>query len=330
MSAGFTGDAPRQWGSRSKVVALSGGVGGARFLHGLSRALDPSDLTAIVNTGDDFEHWGLHIAPDVDTVMYTLSDLASVERGWGLAEESFAALSMVKRYGGDAWFALGDRDLATHLLRTQGLRRGESLSAVTDRLCRALGIASRVLPMADGPCRTLIDTRTHGTLSFQDWFVRERAAPEVCAVRFEGSPPPAPGVLEAIEEARVVIMGPSNPYVSIDPILSLPGVRAALARRPVIAVSPIVGGRAIKGPLGSMIPELTGEPPSAAAIVRHYGGLLRGVVVQRGDETGVEGIDGLAVLATDTVMRDRAQSLELSRAVLQFASTITPSACEQS
>ena len=167
-----------------------------------------------MNTGDDFQHWGLHISPDVDTVMYTLADLAHEERGWGLAEESFHALEMVRRYGGEAWFQLGDRDLATHLLRTQALARGETLSEVTLRLTRALGVGPRIVPMADGPCRTMIETREAGTLSFQDWFVRERARHAVRAVRFEGDPPPAPGVLAAIEAADVVIFGPSNPYVS--------------------------------------------------------------------------------------------------------------------
>lgn len=304
-----------------RVVALSGGVGGARFLHGLSRALEPDTMVAIVNTGDDFEHWGLHISPDLDTVMYTLADLAHEERGWGLAEETFNTLSMVKRYGGNDWFQLGDRDLATHLLRTEALRRGETLSRVTARLCAAVGVRARIVPMADGPCRTMIVTANDGTLSFQDWFVRRRAAPEVRAVRFEGSPPPAPEVVPAIEAADLVLIGPSNPYVSIDPILDRPGVREAMASKPVIAVSPIVGGQAVKGPLGTMIPLLTGEPPSAAAIARHYRGLLAGLVVERGDEAGVS---GLRVLAADTVMRSRQQSLLLARAVLAFARTIAP------
>jgi LPPG:FO 2-phospho-L-lactate transferase len=304
-----------------RVVALSGGVGGARLIHGLDRALqeEPGALTVVVNTGDDFEHWGLHVSPDCDTVMYTLADLAHEERGWGLAEESFHTLEAIRRYGGEDWFALGDRDLATHLLRTQALRRGEPLSAVTDRLARALGIRARIVPMADGPCRTLVDTTDRGTLPFQDWFVRHRAAPAVRAVRFEGDPLPAPAVLPAIEAADVVVFGPSNPYVSIDPILTRPGVRAALASRPVVAVSPIVGGRAVKGPLGSMIPELTGEPPTAAAIVRHYGGLLSGIVVERGDEAG---LDGLPVLAADTVMKSRADSLRLAREVLAFTGSL--------
>jgi LPPG:FO 2-phospho-L-lactate transferase len=299
------------------VVALSGGVGGARLVHGLSRAL-PS-LTVIINTGDDFEHWGLHVSPDCDTVMYTLADLAPEERGWGLAEESFHTLSMVRRYQGDDWFQLGDRDLATHILRTQALRRGETLSAVTDRLSRALGVEAHLVPMADGPCRTMIETVDQGTLSFQDWFVRHRAAPAVRAVRFEGDPAPAPAVLPALAAADLVVFGPSNPYVSIDPILTRPGVRAALAGKPVVAVSPIVGGRAVKGPLGTMIPELAGQPPSPAAIVQHYGGLLTGIVVERGDEGG---LGGIPVLATDTVMKSRADSLRLAREVLDFSGAL--------
>jgi len=314
-----------------KIVALSGGVGGARFVHGLARALDGEALTVIINTGDDFEHWGLHVSPDIDTVMYTLADLAHEERGWGLAEESFRTLEMVKRYGGDAWFQLGDRDLATHILRTQGLKRGETLSQVTARLSRALGVRAHLVPMADGPCQTLIDTRDDGTLSFQDWFVRHRAGPAVRAVRFAGDPPPAPAVLAALAQASLVVIGPSNPYVSIDPILSRPGVRAALLGEgsragvpcPVIAVSPIVGGRAVKGPLGSMIPELTGAEPTAAAIARHYGVMLAGMVVERGDEGGVT---GLPVLAADTVMRSRADSLRLAGEVLAFAESITAGA----
>jgi LPPG:FO 2-phospho-L-lactate transferase len=305
----------------NRVVALSGGVGGARLVHGLAHALDGDALTVIVNTGDDFEHWGLHVSPDSDTVMYTLADLAHEERGWGLAEESFHTLEMVRRYAGDDWFQLGDRDLATHILRTAALRRGETLSQVTARLAGALGVRARLVPMADGPCRTMIETRDAGTLSFQDWFVRHRAGPEVRAVRFEGSPPPAPAVVPAIEAAELVVLGPSNPYVSIDPILSLPGVRAALAGRQVIAVSPIVGGRAVKGPLGSMIPELTGAPPTAAAIARHYGGLLAGIVVERGDEGELAGLP-VAVHACDTVMRSRADSLLLARDVLAFAGSI--------
>jgi LPPG:FO 2-phospho-L-lactate transferase len=294
-----------------KVVALSGGVGGARFLDGLARV--GMSLTAIVNTGDDFEHLGLYVSPDLDTVMYTLAALGDEERGWGLKDESFRALETVRRYGGPDWFALGDRDLGTHLVRTAALRAGQSLSQVTERLCRALGITARVLPMADGPCRTVIET-PEGPLPFQDWFVGRRAQPEVRRVRFEGQPPPAPGVLEAIAHCEVALIGPSNPYVSIDPILSLAGVREALAKKAVVAVSPIVGGRAVKGPLGTMIPQLTGQPASAAAVARHYGPLLSAMVVERGDE-----IDGVRCLATDTVMKTRDDRLRLAREVLAFA-----------
>jgi LPPG:FO 2-phospho-L-lactate transferase len=299
-----------------KIVYLSGGVGGARLLHGLAAAAGADAVTAVVNTGDDFEHWGLHISPDLDTVMYTLAELAPIwdgERGWGLRDETFAALGAMQRLGGEDWFQLGDRDLATHLLRTEALRRGESLSAVTARLCGALGIGVRVLPMAETPCRTMLDT-DEGTLSFQVWFVRRRAQPVVRRVWFEGAPPPAPSVLPAIAAADVVVIGPSNPYVSIDPILSRPGVRAALGGRKVVAVSPIVGGRAVKGPLGAMIPQLGGEPPSAAAVAHHYEGLLGGIIVERGDE-----VPGLRVVATDTLMRSRADSRRLADELLAFA-----------
>ncbi len=303
----------RPWRS---VVALSGGVGGARLMHGLSRVLAPDVFTAVVNTGDDFEHWGLFVSPDLDTVMYTLADLAPEERGWGLEVESFHALEMVKRYGGDDWFALGDRDLATHLIRSEALRRGESLTAVTRRLTTALGIGARILPMADAPCRTVVHTTTHGPLPFQTWFVRHRAEPPVKDVRFEGAPAAPPGLIDAIVGADVVVIGPSNPYVSVDPIFSVPGVRDAVFSRPVVAVSPIVHGAAVKGPLARMIVDLAHEPPTPAAIVRHYGPRLRGIVVERGDEGTVT---GARVLGADTVMKTRADSARLAREVLAFA-----------
>jgi LPPG:FO 2-phospho-L-lactate transferase len=298
-----------------KVVALSGGVGGARLVYGLDRVLGES-LTTIVNTGDDFVHWGLSVSPDVDTVLYTLADLAHVERGWGLAEESFGALAMMKRYGGEAWFALGDRDLGTHLFRTTSLARGETLTAVTERMQRALGIRSRVLPMADAARRTMIDTAEHGTLSFQEWFVRHRAAPRALRVRFEGTTVPAPEVLGALADADVVVIGPSNPYVSVDPILGLDGVRDAAFTRPLVALSPIVRGAAVKGPLAEMIRGLAAEEPSPAAVARHYAPALRGMVVERGDEWSAEGV---RVLGTETLMRTRDDSVRLAREVLAFA-----------
>src|SRR5262249_34217350 len=188
VSAARRGRVRMSW---KRVVALSGGVGGARFVDGLARALPHGALTVIVNAGDDFVHLGLYVCPDLDTVMYTLAGLGDEERGWGLADESFSAMRMVARYGGPDWFSLGDRDLATHLLRTEALAAGESLSKVTERLCAALGVDERVLPMADGPCRTLVETADQGTLPFQQWFVGRRAIPVVRAVRFEGRPPPA-------------------------------------------------------------------------------------------------------------------------------------------
>lgn len=315
--------------SGRNIVALSGGVGGARLLDGLLRALTEDygsafELTCIVNTGDDFTHWGLHISPDLDTVMYTLSGLAHEARGWGLLDETWNTLEMVRKYGGQDWFSLGDRDLATHILRTQALSSGEPLSAITARLYAALKIPVRILPMADGPCRTMIDLEPGSvpgetTRSFQDWFVRLRAAPAVRRVFFDGDPPPAPGVIESIERADFVIIGPSNPYVSIDPILSRPGVKQALSRRRVIAVSPIVGGQAIKGPLGTMIPQLTGQPASAAAIAAHYQGLLSAIVVERGDEGGLS----LPHLCTETVMRDIPGRVRLGRDTLRFAQTLS-------
>jgi LPPG:FO 2-phospho-L-lactate transferase len=297
-----------------RIVALSGGVGGARLLHGLSRAVEPAALTAIVNTGDDFEHWGLAISPDLDTVMYTLADLADEARGWGLDGETFHALGMVKKLGGDDWFNLGDRDLATHLLRTEALRRGETLGAITARLCTAVGVPCRVLPMSDAPCRTIIETREHGDLPFQQWFVRHRAQPAVRRVRFDGDAPPAPGVLDAIAAADLVILGPSNPYVSIDPILSRPGVREAVFAKPVVALSPIVRGEAVKGPLARMIVEIDGDSASPDAIARHYDGRLAGLVVEEGDA-----VSGTRALHTRTIMKSRADSLRLAREILAFA-----------
>lgn len=298
------------------VAVLSGGVGGARMLDGLARVLAPGDLTAIVNTGDDFSHWGLHIAPDLDTVMYTLSGLGDEQRGWGLRGETFRALSMVERYGGDAWFQLGDLDLGTHIVRSEALRRGDSLTDVTARLFRGAGVAHRVVPMSDGRRATMLDTTTHGTLAFQDWFVRERAAPPVTRVWFDGDTAPGPGVVDAIANADVVIVAPSNPYVSIDPILTLAGVRDAVAARPVVAVSPIRAGKAVKGPLASMIEQLAGVPASAAAVADHYGGVIDAMVVESGDAVPVRSRE------TAVVMTDRDDRARLAREVLSFAESL--------
>jgi LPPG:FO 2-phospho-L-lactate transferase len=299
-----------------KVVAFSGGVGGARFVRGLAAVLPQSSLTVVVNTGDDFEHWGLHVSPDLDTVMYTLAGLSHEERGWGLDGETFGALSLLKRYGEPDWFGIGDRDLATHLTRTRALAGGATLSEVTDRLRRALGVQVPILPMTDSPCPTLVETRDDGVLGFQDWFVRRRSEPAVRAIRSGADPAPAPGVLPALAAADLVLIGPSNPYVSIDPILGRAGVRAALERVPVVAVSPIVGGRAVKGPLARMITELTGQAPSAAAIGRHYGRLLSGLVLESGDESAAIEVP---VLPASTIMQDALAAAKLAREALRFA-----------
>jgi LPPG:FO 2-phospho-L-lactate transferase len=297
------------------VVALSGGVGGARLVYGLSRILAPDSLRVIVNTGDDFTHWGLAVSPDLDTVMYTLAEVSDDERGWGLRGETFSTLERVRAFGGESWFMLGDRDLATHLFRTQALSRGEHLTKITEDLCRALGVAQRILPMTDAPCPTMIDTQTLGTLPFQEWLVKHRAPP-VRRVWFQACPEPTSQVIAALEACDVVVIGPSNPYVSVDSILRLPGVRDALEKKLVVAVSPIVGDKAIKGPLAEMLPILDGEEASAGAVARHYSSLLDGFVVERGDEGSVRDV---RVSATETVMRTNEDRINLARDVLRFA-----------
>jgi LPPG:FO 2-phospho-L-lactate transferase len=247
--------------------------------------------------------------------MYTLSGLADDARGWGLEGETFRALEMVKRLGGEGWFQLGDRDLGTHLMRTSALARGERLTEVTARLVQALGVNVTLLPMADAPRPTVIDTVTEGTLSFQDWLVGRRAAPAVRAVRYLGADEPSPEVMAAIDAADLVVLCPSNPYVSVDPILTLKGVREAIAKRPVVAVSPLVNGRAVKGPLAAMVPALEGREPSAASIAAHYGDLLAGMVVETGDEAGL----ALPGLGTSTIMRSHDDRARLAAEVLAFA-----------
>jgi LPPG:FO 2-phospho-L-lactate transferase len=303
---------------RRRRAPPRGGVGGAKLVDGLARILDGDALTVVVNTGDDFVHWGLAISPDLDTVMYTLAGLAHPEQGWGLDGESFQALSMVERYGGESWFRLGDRDLATHLVRTTALAAGARLTDVTARLAGGLGVRHRILPMSDRPRRTLVDTVEHGVLSFQDWFVRHRAAPTVRRISWSDDPPPTPEVVSALAQADVVIVCPSNPYVSVDPILTLPGVGPVLASRRVVAVSPIVAGQAVKGPVARLAVELAGEPASAATIARHYGGLLAGLVVEHGDGAGVAAT-GVRVRETATVMRSPADRERLAAEVLAFA-----------
>ena len=309
-----------------KVVALAGGVGGARLTVGLARALPPQNLTVIVNTGDDLEHYGLSISPDLDTVCYTLAGLANPETGWGRLDESYAAMGSAIALGGPDWFRLGDRDLGTHLERTRRLRLGQSLSQITRDFCAAWGIHSTVLPASDAPTPTMVLTE-QGELTFQEYFVRQRCQPAVLGFRFAGveQAEPAAGVLEAIGQADLVVICPSNPWVSVDPILALPGLRSRLLERrsagaPVAAVSPIIGGQTVKGPAAKMYAEL-GVRPSALAVARHYQGLLSAFIFDRQDsdlQMQIEAL-GLRALATDSLMRDAGDRMRLAIEVIEFA-----------
>jgi LPPG:FO 2-phospho-L-lactate transferase len=305
-----------------KVVALAGGVGGAKLAAGLQDVLPAGDLTVVVNTADDFDLWGLHICPDLDTVMYTLAGIANPETGWGIVDESFETLNMLGRYGEDTWFKLGDRDLATHVLRTDRLRSGETLTEITDRLSGALDLASAVLPMTDDPVSTMLDT-PEGRLEFQEYFVRRGQKDEVLGVELRGieDAGPTEAVLAAISGADTIIFCPSNPVVSIGPILALPGMRKALAlsRAPKVAVSPIVGGRALKGPADKMLLSL-GHEVSSAGVAAIYAGLVDGMVVDTVDDDDRAGIEaiGMRVLVTDSVMREAGDRARLASETLEF------------
>jgi len=300
------------------VVALAGGVGGARLVDGLDRVLPEGSLDVVVNTGDDFRHWGLHISPDLDTVMYTLAGLSPEDRGWGIEGDTFHVLQEAERRGDESWFQLGDRDFVTHLARTARLARGESLTRATEALCRSLGVERRILPMSDQPRATLIVTKSHQTLEFQEWLVRARASLPIAAIEHAGDARATPQVVDALERADVVVLCPSNPYVSIGPILSLPGVREALRETCIIAVSPILAGRAVKGPLATMMPELSGEEPSARAIGLHYGDLLDALLVQDGD-----GFDApYPVVETNILIRRREDRVRLASELLELARTL--------
>jgi LPPG:FO 2-phospho-L-lactate transferase len=303
---------------KMKVAALAGGVGGAKLADGLARAMHPEDLTIIVNTGDDFEHLGLRISPDLDTVCYMLAGIQNPNTGWGRSNEGWQAFEELERLGGPTWFRLGDRDLATHLERTRLLTAGETLSEVTAEFCQAWEIRPAVLPMSDDPVPTIVIT-AQGELGFQEYFVARRCQPSVTGFRFEGieSAGPAPGVLPALEGADTVILCPSNPWVSIDPILALPGVRQVLKIKPVIAVSPIIGGQALKGPAAKMYSEL-GITPSALAVAEHYRDLLTGFVLDEIDTILTESLD-IKTLITDTIMSEEEDRKRLGEEVLSLA-----------
>jgi LPPG:FO 2-phospho-L-lactate transferase len=302
------------------VAVLTGGVGGARFLRGLVDAVDPAGVTAIVNVGDDVEVLGLSVSPDLDSVLYALSGLADEERGWGRADETWNALATVETLGGESWFRLGDRDLGVHLVRTQALRAGEALSTVTARLAAALGLELTILPATDERLRTWLDT-PNGSFAFQEWFVARAHRDPVDRVRFEGATDarPAAGVLEALHEADLILIAPSNPFVSIGPILAVERIRSALERRrvPCVAVSPLIGGRAVKGPAAEMLTRLSGGT-SAAHVAECYTGLVDALVFDEVDAHDSSAVSELGVrpIVTSTLMRDAAARRRLAEATL--------------
>ena len=312
----------------TRCIALSGGVGGAKLALGLSRVLAPEELLIVANTGDDFEHLGLTICPDIDTVVYTLAGLANPETGWGRAGESWRVMAALGEAGGETWFQLGDKDLALHLARAQQLAAGQNLSTVTADLSERLGVRHPVVPMSDQPVRTMVST-DRGEMPFQEYFVKNRCEPEVSGFRFAGieAATPAPALLAALDDPALeaLVICPSNPFISIDPILGLPDLKAALDRckAPVIAVSPIVGGKALKGPAAKMLGEL-GRESDATAIASHYGELLDGFVIDRQDEAlkGALATDFCRVLVAQTVMRSLDDRISLARSVLDFAGDI--------
>lgn len=307
------------------VLAISGGVGGAKLAAGLAAVLPPERLTIAVNTGDDFEHMGLTICPDIDSVLYALAGLNDRERGWGVNDETWHMMEMLRRMGEPDWFNLGDRDLATHLVRTDRLRRGQSLSQVTSHLARAHGIGPALVPMSDVPVRTQVQT-DEGWLDFQHYFVAEQCRPVARAIRFAGTPgaTPSPGLLEALNrpDLAAVVLCPSNPFLSVDPVLAVDGVRGAVAalQVPCIAVSPLVGGKSLKGPLGKLLGEL-GLENSNSAIATHYRGLVGHLVIDRGDADDRAALQdkGLAVTVTDTIMRTPEDQARLAQETLAAA-----------
>jgi LPPG:FO 2-phospho-L-lactate transferase len=302
------------------VAVLSGGVGGARFLRGVVGVVDPGSVSIVGNVADDIEVLGLRVSPDLDSIVYTLTGLADEERGWGRAGETWQALDTVTELGGESWFRLGDRDIGLHLVRTELLREGVPLSAATERITHALGLEAALLPATDDPLRTFVET-AEGTFAFQTWFVARGHRDEVDAVHYAGSPDarPAPGVLESLAAADVILIAPSNPYVSIGPILAVAEIRAALERRtvPCVAVSPLIGGRAVKGPADRMLQRLAGGT-TAAHVASCYAGLIDALVIDEADAPADLGPDVRSV-ATRTLMTDAEAARRLAAAALDAA-----------
>lgn len=306
----------------SGVVVLTGGVGGAKLVLGLATLLPPDEITAIVNTGDDFQHMGLHVSPDIDTLLYTLAGKADRQQGWGRENERWSFMAALAELGGPDWFKLGDGDLALHVLRSEALRRGDALSTVTERFARSWKVTVRVLPMSDDPVATELYTEA-GVLPFQRYFVERRCEPIVSGIAFVGADAAraAPGVVEAITDpaTRVILIAPSNPYLSIDPILAVPDLRAALsaATAPVVAVSPIIGGRAVKGPTAKLMDEL-GLAVTNQTIADHYAGVIDGLLVDRIDEVDLS----VATASTDTLMLEISDKVRVAQAALELAAAV--------
>ncbi len=306
------------------VVALSGGIGGAKLALGLAQVLPAEQLLTIANTGDDFEHLGLSISPDIDTLVYTLSGLSNPELGWGRRDETWSFMETIGTLGGETWFRLGDRDLAMHVERTRRLRAGEALSAITADIARRLGIGPRILPMSDDAVRTRV-LAEGGWIDFQDYFVRQQCRPVVRELRFDGAgtATPQPDLLAALRgDVRAVVICPSNPFISIEPILAVPGLREALVAcgAPIVAVSPIIAGQAVKGPTAKMMREL-GIAPGAAAVAARYGGLLDGFILDEADAAVAPDIAARVTLAP-TLMRSLEDKVALARVVLQAADAL--------
>ena len=307
----------------SRIVTLTGGVGGAKLVLGLMRICPPEQITAIVNTGDDFRHFGLTISPDIDTLLYTLSGKANAAQGWGREGESWSFMDALKSLGGEDWFLLGDGDLALHVLRSHLLARGETLSAITASFAAAWGLGLTILPMSDDPVATHLNT-SEGDMPFQRYFVERRCAPEVRAIRFEGAEraKPAVGVIEAItaSDTRAIVIAPSNPWLSIDPILAVPGIREALAsaRAPVVAVSPIVGGQAVKGPTAKLMQEL-GLTVTNKSIAAHYADVIDGLLIDERDDASDIALPHDVCDTLLTTLEDRER---VARAALTLADRI--------
>ena len=308
-----------------KIVALAGGVGGAKLVYGFAQILKPGDLTVVVNTGDDFEHYGLYICPDLDTVCYSLANLADPLTGWGRAGDTYQSLEEAIKLGGPDWFKIGNNDLGTHLERTRRLKTGQKLSKITRDFCQVWGINSRVIPMTDDKVSTILITAEMGELPFQEYFVHQKCQPSIRAIKYSGADKakPVPEIINAIEEASLIVICPSNPWVSIDPILSVQGIKKAMNKKKVVVVSPIIQGKALKGPAAKMFIEL-GTEPSAEAVVDHYCDFIRGFVFDQLDINLKSKIDqrGIISYTTNTIMHNPTDKVRLAEKIINFSETI--------